>query len=74
MRAGESADKLARTIRRHRQSRPVNLDPATTYEVVTRQMVDDALRELAAVRQRVDSLFYLVIASIAVDVVMRLAG
>jgi hypothetical protein len=74
MSADESADRLARTIRRGRRRRAVNLDPATTYEVVTRQMVDDALRELATVRQRVDSLFYLVIASIVVDVVMRLVG
>ena len=74
MNVNRSAGRAMRPIRRSREPRPLSLDPATTYEVITRQMVDDALRELAAVRQRVDSLFYLVVASIVVDLVMRLAG
>jgi hypothetical protein len=74
MTADESADRLAHAIRRSRRRQTVNLDPATTYEVVTRQMVDDALRELAAVRQRVDAMFYLVVTSIALDIVMRLVA
>ncbi|HUG16103.1 MAG TPA: hypothetical protein VMM78_13925, partial [Thermomicrobiales bacterium] len=51
---------------------PLNLDPATAYEVLTRQMVDDLTREVAATRQRVDTMFYLVIGSIALDVLLRI--
>ncbi len=51
---------------------PLNLDPATAYEVVTRQMVDDLIREFAATRQRVDTIFYLVISSIVLDMLIRL--
>jgi hypothetical protein len=53
---------------------PLNLDPATTYEVLTRQMVDDLTRDVAATRQRVDTMFYLVIGSIVLDVLLRLGG
>jgi hypothetical protein len=53
---------------------PVNLDPLTTYEVLTRQMVDDLTREVLATRQRVDTMFYLVIGSIVLDVLVRLSG
>jgi hypothetical protein len=52
----------------------LNLDPLSTYEVLTRQMVDDLTREVSATRQRVDTLFYLVIGSIVLDVLARLAG
>lgn len=51
---------------------PVSLDPATTYEVVTRQMVEDLTREVTAIRQRVDSIFYLVIAAIIGNLLMRM--
>jgi hypothetical protein len=50
----------------------VDLDPATAYEVLTRQMVDDLTREVTATRQRVDTMFYLIMASIAIDVLLRL--
>lgn len=53
---------------------PLNLDPATAYEVLTRQMVEDLTREVAATRQRVDTMFYLVIGSIVLDVVMRIGA
>lgn len=72
MNASQPADRLARALRA-RQGRPqLDLHPSTTYEVVTRQMVEDMARELAAVRQRVDSLFYVVVAAIIADVLVRL--
>jgi hypothetical protein len=53
---------------------PLDLQPASVYEVVTRQMVEALGRDVTAVRERVDALFYLMIASIALDVLLRLAG
>ena len=67
-------ERLVGLIRSRRLQPPLNLEPATTYEVVTRQMVEDLIREITAVRQRVDSLFYLVIAAIAGNVLLRFFG
>ena len=70
-----AATRQRRAPRRRRPtpdgSAPLNLDPATAYEVLTRQMVDDLTREVAATRQRVDTMFYLVIGSILLDVLIR---
>lgn len=72
--AKHPTERLAKLVRERRARPPLNLDPATTYEVVTRQMVEDIVREVTAVRQRVDSLFYLVIAAIAGNVLLRFFG
>lgn len=67
--------RLARTIlgRRDPPTRPpLDLDPASVYEVVTRQMVDDLTREVTATRQRLDSLFYLVAAAVLGEIISRL--
>jgi hypothetical protein len=71
-----ASEELGRVLRARRNAgRPVvNLDPATAYEVVTRQMVEDLARELTAVRQRIDSIFYLIAGALAVNVIMRLVG
>lgn len=53
---------------------PVDLTPASTYEALTRQMVEYVAADVAAIRARVDTLFYLVISSVIVDVLLRLAG
>ena len=53
---------------------PLNLDPATTYEVLTRTMVEHLSREVTAIRNRIDSLFWVVIASVVTDALLRLAG
>ena len=70
-----ATDRLTGIVRgRRTHTARVNLDPATTYEVVTRQMVEDLTRELSAVRQRIDTLFWVVITSIVVDVLVRWVG
>lgn len=69
-----STERLARRIRDRGARSALNVEPATTYEVVTRQMVDDLIREVTAVRQRVDSLFYLVIAAIVGNILLRVIG
>ena len=72
-----SPERLARLVREHgarRQPERVNLEPASAYEAITRQMVDDLVRELSAVRTRLDSLFYIVVGSVVVDVFVRIVG
>jgi len=67
--------RLARVLLGRRPEpprRPVDLDPASVYEVVTRQMVEDLVREVTATRQRVDSLFYLVVAAVIGEILSRI--
>lgn len=53
---------------------PLKLDPATTYEVLTRRMVEDLAAEVAAIRSRIDMMLWVVIASSVTDALLRLAG
>jgi hypothetical protein len=53
---------------------PVDLAPSSTYEALTRQMVQHVASDVAAIRERVDMLFYVVISSVAIEVLLRLAG
>jgi hypothetical protein len=71
-----SSDRLVRLVREHRERQParVSLEPATAYEAITRQMVEDLVRELAALRTRFDAMFYLVVGSLVVDVMLRIIG
>jgi len=50
------------------------LEPTSAHEAVTRQMVEDLARELVALRSRLDSIFYIIVGSIVVDVLLRLVG
>ena len=52
----------------------VQLEPASAFEAITRQMVDDLRGEILAVRSRLDSLFSVVIGAIVLDLLLRLAG
>ncbi len=53
---------------------PLNLDPATTYEVLTRRMVEDLAAEVTAIRNRIDTMFWVVIVSVVTDALLRMAG
>jgi hypothetical protein len=55
-------------------SDPVNLEPATTYEVLTRRMVEDLASEVSAIRNRIDTMFWVVIVSVVTDALLRMAG
>jgi hypothetical protein len=58
-----------------RQAPPeVQLEPASAFEAITRQMVDDLRGEILALRARLDSLFSVVIGAIVLDLLLRLAG
>jgi hypothetical protein len=62
----------ARTAPRGTEREPLELDPYSVYEVVTRSKVEHLAEDVAAIRERVDTLFYLMLASIAIDVLLRL--
>jgi hypothetical protein len=66
--------RSARAVRAPAEQEPLNLDPRSVYEVITRQMLEALAADLKAVRERVDALFFLLIASIAADLLVRLAG
>lgn len=51
---------------------PIELAPRSTYEVVTRERVEHMAADLAEVRDRINTLFYLVIGSIITDVLLRI--
>lgn len=70
------ADRLAEMFRARSTERrvAVDLSPASAYEAVTRQMVNDLAREIGHLRRRVDSLFYVVVSAIVVDVLLRLVA
>jgi hypothetical protein len=67
-------DRLVDMIRRsrHQERRDtVDLGPLSTYEAVTRQMVEDLGREIGDLKRRIDTLFYVVISAIVIDVLGR---
>ena len=74
-RAARPADRLARDFYgREPPPDPLNLDPATTYEVLTRRMVEDLATEVTAIRNRIDTMFWVVIVSVVTDALLRMAG
>lgn len=56
------------------EQEPLDLQPRSVYEVLTRQMLDALTSDVQKMRERVDALFFLVIASTLVDLLLRLAG
>lgn len=74
-----SGQELRERLRAGRERDPgprpeaVNLDPATMYEVLTRQMVSDLTEELREIRLRVNGLLFLTTGAVIADIVLRLA-
>lgn len=54
------------TTSQHRTT-AVDLEPKSTYEVITREKVDHIDDELKEIRHRVNGIFYLVIGSVLLD-------
>lgn len=52
----------------------VDLDPKSTYEVITREKVEHIDDELKEIRHRVNGIFYLVIGSVLLDWLPRWLG
>jgi hypothetical protein len=65
---------LRQLVNRKKSPLDVQLEPASAFEAVTRQMVDDLRGEILALRARLDSLFSVVIGAIVLDLLLRLAG
>lgn len=64
--------RLAASTSRKRD--PVDLHPSSTYEAITRQMVEDLGEDLREIKSRINNIFYIVIGSILVDMLTRWMG
>lgn len=50
---------------------PIDLEPRSTYEVLTREKVEQLAAGLDEVRHRTNTIFYLVITSVLLDVLLQ---
>lgn len=69
-----SGATLKQILSRPLPREPVDLEPGCAYGVVTRQRVDDLATELREIKGRLNQLFTLVIGSIVLDLLLRIAG
>jgi len=78
MRVRDPVVELKSEIQRLRDKRAkslgVDLEPASTYEVVTRQMVESLQEELREVRGRINGLLFLLVGMMIGEVLLRLVG
>ena len=65
---------LRQLVNRTKAPQDLHLEPASAFEAVTRQMVEDLRAEILSLRARLDSLFSVVIGAIVLDLLLRLAG
>lgn len=52
----------------------MEIGPATTYEAVTRQMVEHLAADVAEIKSRVNSLLFMVAGAIIIDLLTRFGG
>jgi hypothetical protein len=55
-------------------SEPLDLRPANTFEAITRQMVESLEEEIREIRGRLNSLIFMIIGAILLDVFSRIMG
>lgn len=81
LRSGEELRERVRALRaesvgraaREEWGRPeIDLDPASVYELLTRQMVDDLAEELREIRLRVNGLVFVTVGAVLADIILRL--
>ena len=81
MRSGEELRERVRALRagsagraeRADRVRPeIDLDPASVYELLTRQMVGDLAEELREIRLRVNGLVFVTVGAVVADIILRL--
>lgn len=53
---------------------PIDLRPANAFEAVTRQMVESMADELREIRNRLNSLLFMMAGAIVLDIVSRVTG
>ena len=69
------SDRLERALRpwlRARHLPTVDDRPRSAFDVQIKQRVDDHARELAEIRTRVNTIFFLVITAVLIDILIRL--
>lgn len=59
------------TIPAHITAPVIDLEPRSTYEVLTREKVEQLAAGLDEVRSRTNAIFYLVITSVLMDVLLQ---
>lgn len=72
--ARRNGTRLRQIAGQKSQRSGIELDPASAFEAVTRQMVVDLRGEIQSLKARIDSLFSVVIGAIVLDLLLRLAG
>jgi hypothetical protein len=71
----QGMDRLMRVLDGRSRPQPaVELEPASAYEAVTRQMVVSLDRDVRALRKRIDALIFMVLSAIAAEAASRLFG
>jgi hypothetical protein len=53
---------------------PIDLQPTSAYEALTRQQVETLADDLREIKSRLNNIFYIVIGSILVDMLTRWMG
>ena len=66
------AESAGRTGRSARARPEIDLDPASVYELLTRQMVGDLAEELREIRLRVNGLIFVTVGAVVADIILRL--
>ncbi len=51
---------------------PIDLRPATAFEAITRQMVESLSEELREIKSRLNSLIFMMIGAILLEIVSRM--
>ena len=59
---------------RRRPGAGIDLEPASAYEAVTRQMVEGLRDELREIRSRINGLLFIMVGTVVTEVTLRLAG
>ena len=67
-------EQLARLRDGPRGGRAVDLEPASAYEALTRQMVEGLAADLDEIKGRLNGLLWMVAGAIVLDVAIRLVG
>jgi hypothetical protein len=53
---------------------PVDLQPSSVYEAITRQMVESLAEDMKEIKSRTNNIFYVVIGGILLDMLTRWLG
>jgi hypothetical protein len=62
------------TINQTINRQPINTDPQTVHELITRQMVVELREEVREVRNRVNGLIFTVVGAVVVQLVLIFGG